>query len=417
MKSERRNRIITLSILVVAVLVISVGFAAYSSTLKIKSNAVINPRPSSFAVKFSTKSAYAAVTGTVKPAIYATQETLASSKQIVASDIIIDGSTKLTGLNATLVTPGDYVTYTFYAVNPGPYNAFLNSINFLAGKTCTAGLGTTNSLVQAACDGISVSVYIDGFGYKETTALTGHRLAKNSSEEILVTLKYDSNAVRADGPFTVSFGNISLEYSTTDDPSFIQKPCKYTTDTQGNEMVTCGTEKFYVMAKTSSEVKVLSAYNLTLSSTDPVQDPTDTSSMSTNSIKFSQNNYWRNGGYSPAGNSSYYYVYDTNSNAYPYIQAYKSKLEATGIDVISAKLMSFEETQVLGCTSSSCASAPSWLYSSAYWLGSADNTGPIYVISGGSVAFNSGLDGCSGVCGTNVPGVRPVITISANSIN
>ena len=54
MKSERRKRIITMSILAVAVITLSIGFAAFSSTLTIESQAQVDPDASTFGVVFSS---------------------------------------------------------------------------------------------------------------------------------------------------------------------------------------------------------------------------------------------------------------------------------------------------------------------------------------------------------------------------
>ena len=60
---------------------------------------------------------------------------------------------------------GDYVEYVFYARNEGEYTAYLNNINYLGDKTCIASSGTTESLVQSACNSINVTVTIGSTTY------------------------------------------------------------------------------------------------------------------------------------------------------------------------------------------------------------------------------------------------------------
>ena len=130
----------------------------------------------------------------------------------------------VSGLSATFKEPGQKVTYTFYARNVGEYVAYLNSINFnnvASGSTpkkCTAGDGSTDALVQAACDDITLSVKVGS--ESETTgslsSISGHSLAKNASEEIIVEIEYNAGGDRADGDFTVEFGDITLVYSSVD---------------------------------------------------------------------------------------------------------------------------------------------------------------------------------------------------------
>ena len=213
MRSERKKQIMTLSILLVAILVISIGFAAFSKTFQFEPTLTVNPDSRMFGVKFS-KTSNEVTTGIVTPTPYPSQETLGLSKEIVADDITIDGSTTLEGLFATFISPGDSVEYSFYAVNAGEYDAYLNSINFIGNKTCTAGEGTTNDLVQAACNGISMEVTVDGVTYQNPSTQLGIKLIKKAHQTITVKLSYDTNAARADGPFTVEFQDLSLVYST-----------------------------------------------------------------------------------------------------------------------------------------------------------------------------------------------------------
>jgi len=100
------------------------------------------------------------------------------------------------------------------------------------------------------------------------------------------------------------------------------------------------------------------------------------------------------------------YVYDANSSLYSYIENYKIFLQNYGIAIFDARLIAKEELLTLGCRDNSCMSAPSWVYSTSYWTGSANGRNiVIYVESGGSTG--------SYIASNNVYyGVRPVITIS-----
>ena len=388
----------------------SIVFAAFSVTLRISSGATVTANPETFTINFSTAN-NTVTTGTVTPILYPSTETTNASKTITGSNITVDGSTNLTGLSATFVSPGDYITYKVYAVNSGEYTAYLNNINFLGSKTCEAVEGATDSLVQAACNGINVSVSVAGTSYSTTTPITGHSLAKGTGEEILVTLKYDSNATRADGPFTVSFGNVSLVYSTIDDSTFKPKACTLTdNDSSGDaslsDEVTCGTESFYVIDNVSGNVNMLSKYNITLSETTPKQDLTDTSTPSINKVDFASTAYWSSGGYSPAGDSNYNYVYDSKSLVYPYVEAYRDVLEGIGVNIIDAKLLSYEQVMDLKNNKGN----PVWLNSCSYWTGSSADTLRVYAMMTTTGYVQNIYMSSTGV------GIRPVITISASDL-
>ena len=214
---ERSSRVIAVVALCVAVVGLSLGFAAFSNSLTISSDANVKPDASTFNVDFSSSESDLA-TDSIVP--------VKEPSNLVAGEATIDNSTNPTvkGLSATFTKPGDKVTYTFYARNVGEYVAYLNSINFnnvLSGSTpkkCTAGEGTTDSLVQAACDDITLSVKVGSESEVTGTngSITGHTLAKNTSETIIVEIEYAAGGDRADGDFTVKFGDISLVYSSVD---------------------------------------------------------------------------------------------------------------------------------------------------------------------------------------------------------
>ena len=204
------------------------------------------------------------------------------------------------------------------------------------------------------------------------------------------------------------YGKEKIEYEvnshSTNDCKWAY-PCKYTTDANGNEMVTCGTESFYVMEKTATEVTMLAQYNITLSKTNPQQDSTDIGYPSKNAISFANSVYWRGPQYQVLPGYTHIYAYDNMSNTYEYVEAYADMLDKTVVNTLDARLMSYEQIQ-----------DSSWIYLSTYWLGSSDAAGVIYVSSTGGVHFNIGLDGCSNLCGYSIPGIRPVIKISISDI-
>ena len=158
MRSERKKQVMTLSILVAAVLVISVGFAAFSSTLKINSAANINPNATDFKVVFSNSS-NSIDESDVTPILTPTD--------ITASNGTINNTTTptLSNLSVDFTSPGQKAVYNLYVYNAGEYEAFLNSVMLQGNKSCTPGEGATVSLVGKACEDIVVSVKIGNDTY------------------------------------------------------------------------------------------------------------------------------------------------------------------------------------------------------------------------------------------------------------
>lgn len=215
MEKNRSGQFIALLALIVAIVGVSVGFAAFSSALRIQSSATVTPDQNTLNVDFSSSDT-AVVTNAIKPTTTPTT--------VVATDAMIDNSADpvIKNLSATFKEPGQKAVYTFYAYNAGELEAFLKSIVYknvsdkASNKVCTAGEGTTDALVQKACEGISLKVKVGTEAETSSgiASISNHSLGKEKSEEITVTLEYASNATRADGDFTVSFGDVTLNYSS-----------------------------------------------------------------------------------------------------------------------------------------------------------------------------------------------------------
>ena len=215
MERDHSAKIIAIVSLCVAIVGLSIGFAAFSNNLTIKSNATVTPNASDFDVNFSTSNT-SELDGTVSGV--GTNSSTAENATIDNSD-----SPTITGLKANFTEPGQKVTYSFYAHNAGKYAAYLNNVTYanVSGKTatkvCTAGTGTDTTMVEAACNGISVSVKVGNDTYTGSMdRITNHLLDLDNYEEVVVTIEYANGATRADGDFEVAFGDITMTYESVD---------------------------------------------------------------------------------------------------------------------------------------------------------------------------------------------------------
>ncbi|MBR3230276.1 MAG: hypothetical protein IKF91_05585 [Bacilli bacterium] len=223
MEKDRSTKIIAIAALLVGVVGLSLGFAAFSNTLTISSSAEVTPDQNTFNVDFSSTTSGDLTESAVTPVLTPTGVT-----NFTATDGTIDntvaGAPKITGLHATFTEPGQKATYTFSAKNIGEYEAFLKSIAFenVTGesttKVCTPGSGTTAALVTAACADINVSIKVgsEAVATGSVGSITNHSLAINANDPIVVTIEYAAGGHRADGDFTVAFGDIVLTYSSVD---------------------------------------------------------------------------------------------------------------------------------------------------------------------------------------------------------
>jgi hypothetical protein len=125
-------------------------------------------------------------------------------------------------------------------------------------------------------------------------------------------------------------------------------------------------------------------------------------------IKFSNTYYW----FSSAKNYPAD-VYDVNSKLYNYVETYKTYLLTLGVVPSEARLITYNELVILGCSasSSSCSGAPSWVYGTSYWTGTAYNPNFLYAVASDST-FKNYQYGHTGSLG-----VRPVIVISKDYFN
>ena len=235
MNETRKKQVMTLSILAVAISAISIGFAAFSSNLNISSNLAVSPDESTFGVKFSS-SATELATNPVVPTKNPT--TLTASNGAINNE----GDPTITGLSVDFTEPGQKVEYTFYARNTGKYDAYLNAIIFesiglsTTNKVCTPGKGANKDTVDAACNSISIKVNYNGETYDSTQSTTLDLLAIGASRPVTVTIEYAAGGVRADGPFSISFGDIRLIYSTVADYVIPDEVAKICTPVTGDDL-------------------------------------------------------------------------------------------------------------------------------------------------------------------------------------
>lgn len=129
-------------------------------------------------------------------------------------------------MGARFTKPNQSVSYKFYVHNLGEYDAYWRGVSYTSlsngsYKMCSAsGTGSataTDSLVQDACEGIRVSISIGGTSYElGSTDISGHILQMGKIEEVIFKIEYMAEAVRADGPFNISFSDFKFDYSTVD---------------------------------------------------------------------------------------------------------------------------------------------------------------------------------------------------------
>lgn len=223
MDKQKSGYILSIVALIVAVVGLAIGFSAFQNTLTITPSAGVTVDASDFNVLFSS-----------------------SATEVKTTDVAVEGDGEtptidntsdpvISNLKARFTAPGQSVKYTFYALNQGVLDAWLKSVEVVenGGQTKVCSVITdetvlngktaaTDSLVQEACAGINMTVKIGNGSSPLTftnanngiTPVSNHRLNKGDYEKIELIIDYAASAARADGDFSVDFGNVKLIYSS-----------------------------------------------------------------------------------------------------------------------------------------------------------------------------------------------------------
>lgn len=190
---DRGLKVAVVAALVISVIAIGIGFAAFTETLSINGNATV--QTSSWKVKFTDLS-----TGIT-----------AGTASITTAPTINTNDTTISTYDVKLAKPGDSVTYTFKVANTGTYDAKLTSVT-IPTPTCTGSGDNAETDATNVCKHVTYSLtYSDG-----GTIAVNDALAKGTSKEMKLVLSYDTHNVAADlpsGDVTISNLGISLVYS------------------------------------------------------------------------------------------------------------------------------------------------------------------------------------------------------------
>ena len=240
MEKDRSFKLMAVVALGVAVIGLSLGFAAFSSTLTIEPSAVVMPEDN-MRIIFSNQNGApteTTVAGVLNSAMEEAKTRLSnagvsSSSLPNALDAVIDNTNKkapkISNLKATFTAPGQSVTYSFYVYNEMEYKAYLKTILFDTSKySCQPGDGTDVATANKVCQSIKVNVNVNdtatalviGNGSvtkDEFNASSAHELSGTSAESITVTIEYPTNSPETNGDVTVRLPDVQLTYSSTED--------------------------------------------------------------------------------------------------------------------------------------------------------------------------------------------------------
>ena len=174
---ERNSKVIAIVALCIGVVGLSLGFAAFTSQLTIKSGATVTVNQDT---QFESVFGY-----DVNP---------------TAGEVAAKYDNAWTGITHDFTATGDSATYTATIVNDSQLTAYLNNTPTATVTSCTAAEGTTETLRTAACGQIGLTVNAPA------------SVPAGDSAQVSVTITGPTTAV--DGNLTVVFSDVTLDYTT-----------------------------------------------------------------------------------------------------------------------------------------------------------------------------------------------------------
>ena len=391
---DRKILYLVLCIAVVSVFTLSIAYAAMSAVLEIHGNSEVVA--SSWDIHL--------------------ENAKVKSGSVSANAPSISGTSSV-GFDVELNMPGEFYEFTVDVVNDGSVDAMIDSVV------------KTPELTSEQAKYIKYEItYENGESIN-----TNQTIKSGTSTPIKVRVEYRKDISASDLPSTATELSLKLTLiyvqsdgtgsEITNNGAVESLVTVVSGDgTQVGNEVCIKNECFYVISSTDSTVTMLSKYNLYVGGeynsgwtaygdeATGIQDSTMLGYVSGQTIrkgttKFSNTNYW-----SSTVSSYPTYVYDSNSTLYSYVENYKTYLSTLGVTSTEARLITKEELEGLGCSGSSCKTAPSWVYATSYWSGSASSSSTVWsVYSHGDFYYDDfSYD-------VNI-GCRPVITISRSLI-
>ncbi len=192
----REMKILVVAALIISIVAIGIGFAAFSETLQINGTAAV--QKSSWKVKFS-ELGNATLIGT---ATEVTKPTLSD--------------TTIGTYNVTFKTPGDSVKYNITVANTGSYDAKLTTAT-IPTPTCTGTGATADTDASNVCNQLTYTlVYGSGDANEGQAVSVNDTLTAGQSRNMVLELTYKTftdESLLAQADVTIENLGITLVYS------------------------------------------------------------------------------------------------------------------------------------------------------------------------------------------------------------
>ena len=433
MEKERRIKTLAIVSVIVAILGLTISFAALSKTLKISSNAMVSPV--NWQLKFSNLSD-ANITGN---AILNEEAKIDTDKPVTIS-----------GINVSFKTPGDKVIYKVDLVNEGTIDAQIDEvistissslIDFTVNYTDSKNTVSKGDIIKSGeVKNLTLTLYYNKENITKETL---------PNEDINISLSYGLVFTQTDSKTTTSKAQtLNCTAFTKKDTYSVGDVISFCNENTGKS------EDFYVIEDNGDTVSALAKYNLMVgkkitytSNMNSISSIEDLDSSAENyglqsdkayciaiddngftaclksndglpvlagAMEFSGESYWSDDDgniLSKYGTSFPAKVLDENSSLKAPLDNYVNYLKTTiGKKSITGSLISYEQLEKIGCPEGSCEddNTISWVYNTitSFWTASARSSSEIWIMDVSSQS--STYD--------NMRALKPVITINKSEI-
>ena len=396
---DRKFLITTLSLAIVCIFTLTIAYSALSAVLTISGNARVSAADWDIYLDSPRVTSGSATTNVP----------------------IVNGVTAT--FNTTLNMPGDFYEFVVDVVNGGDIDAMIENVV------------KTPDLTEEQAKFLKYEV-----SYQNGEAITTEQLlAKDTTMPIKVRIEYRKDLISSDLPTgqVVLDLSLTLEYIQSDDSGSSVAGDGKLIYANGDiddigTIVTIGSEQFYTIGTEGDNVKLLSMYNLMVGNevdiseygnaiSTPLSNSTGLQSSDAIGVRVDENGIPAHLPWIGTVAFATEDKHGTNYSDYSgslietYVNDYEVAIEAMGVNVESARLITKDElVNIFGCNESEhrcTGSAYPWIYATTYWSGSASAYN--YVWRVGSIGNFDGIK----YAFDDVAGVRPVIVISKDYFN
>ena len=219
MRKDRKFKVLSIVALVLVLLGMSLGFAAFSATLNISSSATVSPNSDDFKMVMYgmvEESEVGKILSGEPVDLSVWSNTYAIDLNDFGTSAIINNADfTISNINTSFSKPGMNTVYVIAIKNEGKYDSYLDVSKYdtLLPSKCVSSGNATQKLVDEACNGITLTINFADSSYADVSSGV-LKVVPNSYMGMIIGIRYHADSAIADGDFSVYFDDVKLEFTT-----------------------------------------------------------------------------------------------------------------------------------------------------------------------------------------------------------